>query len=373
MKTKGIVSAEVIVIKPELFLNILWKSDIEVVNVKRVNVTTLLISFDYRDYDKVVELVDAQKGKINILKKRGSIFTLKKMKRKKILVVGAVLIVGIIYFLSTFIWKVEIKTEKNISPYEVRKDLKRLGINGIIKKSDINVYNLEKKVEDINKGVLWIRIRIEGSTLKIRIKEKVNPPILKGGSVGDCIAERAGEIKRIFVNSGTAKVAPGDMVKEGDVLITGVQGKEGSEYSVTSEGVVIANTFYEKIMETQKSGTILDRTGNRDKDIYIKLFGAKIYLKKAINKYKYYDKIEDKNGFFNEIFYYEKSEKKITESEDEIISNAVKKLEESLKKNLRNDASIIDKNVTVEEVGNGKIRVKVMFCVEQNIAMVITG
>lgn len=373
MKANGIISAEIIVIKPELFLNLLWKSDIEVVNVKRVNVTTIIISFDYRDYDNVIELVNDQKGKINLIKKRGSIFTLKKMKKKKILVIGAVLIVGIIYFLSTFIWKVEIKTENNISPYEVRKDLKKLGVYGIMKKSDINVYNLEKKVEDINKGILWIRIRIEGSTLKIRIKEKVNPPTLKGGSVGDCIALKSGEIKRIFVNSGTAKVAPGDMVKEGDVLITGLQGKEGGEYSVTSEGVVIANTFYERIMEVQKSGTVLERTGNRDKDVYIKLFGAKIYLKKAINNYKYYDKIEDKNSFFNEVFYYEKDEKQITENEDKIINNAVLKLEESLKKNLRNDANIIDKNITVEDIGNGKVRVKVMFCVQQNIAMVVTG
>ena len=373
MKAKGIVSAEVIVLKPELFLNTLWKSDIEVINVKRVNITTLLIDFDYKDYDKVVELVNVQKGKIKILNKRGTIFVLKKIKKKKILVIGAILIVLVIYFLSTFIWKIQIRTEGNISPYEIRKNLKNIGISGILRKSDINVYRLEKKIEDINKDVLWIRIRIEGSTLKIKIREKVNPPILKGGSVGDCVAERAGEIRRIFVNSGTAKVKPGDIVKEGDVLIAATQGMEGQEYSVPSEGVVIANTFYEKIMEVQKDGTILERTGNRDKDVYIKLFHAKIYLKKTINKYKYYDKIEYKNGFYNQVFYYEKREKKITKSEDEIIKDSVNKLEKSLKKSLRNDADIIDKNITVEDVGNGRIRIKVMFCVKQNIAMVITG
>ena len=128
MKAKGIVSAEVIVI------NTLRKSYIEVINVKRVNITTLLIDFDYKDYDKVVELVNVQKGKIKILNKRGTIFVLKKIKKKKILVIGAILIVLVIYFLSTFIWKIQIRTEGNISPYEIRKNLKNIGISGILRK-----------------------------------------------------------------------------------------------------------------------------------------------------------------------------------------------------------------------------------------------
>ncbi|SJT71538.1 sporulation protein YqfD [Clostridioides difficile] len=46
-----------------------------------------------------------------------------------------------------------------------------------MKKSDINVYNIEKKMEDLDSEVMWVRARIEGSTLRVIVAEKVNPPV----------------------------------------------------------------------------------------------------------------------------------------------------------------------------------------------------
>jgi similar to stage IV sporulation protein len=43
-------------------------------------------------------------------------------------------------------------------------------------------------------------------------------------------------------------------------------------------------------------------------------------------------------------------------------------LQESLRKTLSNDAKIIDKKITVEDIKDGKILVKVIFTVEQDIA-----
>ena len=47
-----------------------------------------------------------------------------------------------------------------------------------------------------------------------------------------------------------------------------MQGKEGEEYEVPAKGIVIANTFYEKEMEVQVSGSKLEKTGKRGRDIY---------------------------------------------------------------------------------------------------------
>ena len=295
-----------------------------------------------------------------------------RLKSKKTLLIGVVLFLGILYGLSTYVWGIEIKTGDNVSPYEIRQDLKKIGIKPGMRKKDIDVYTLETKLEEINKDILWLRIRIEGSTLKVLIEEKVNPPKQEEVAVGDCTAEMGGEIKRIYVTSGTAMVTPGDFVKEGDVLITGIQGKEGGEYNVEAKGTVIANTFYERAMEVQISGTKMERTNKTDKDIYLNLWGVKIYLKKAINTFEYYDKIKENNGIFNVVHYYEKKEKEVNVERDKAIEEAIIKLEESLKKNLNNDAIISDRNVSVEDLSDGKIKVKVIFIVEQDIAHVVT-
>ena len=173
-------------------------------------------------------------------------------------------------------------------------------LNQDLSKSQINVHEIEKKMEDLNDQIMWIRIRIEGSTLKLVIKEKVNPPSKEKILFNQVVAKMDGEVKRIYTNSGNPAVVPGDIVKKGDNLILPIQGREGFEKEVKPSGTVIANTFYEKLMEIQISGEKLERSGRKNSDMYLSFFGKKIYLKKAINAFDYYDKIEEKNGFFKQ-------------------------------------------------------------------------
>ena len=172
----------------------------------------------------------------------------------------------------------------------------------------------------------------------------------------------------MYTYSGNPAVLPGDIVKEGDILIYPIQGREGFEVETKPSGKVIANTFYEKYMEVQVSGENLKRNGNKQSDVYLSFYGKKIYLKKTINKFMYYDKIEETNGVFNSVTYFEKKATQINEDKEKILEDASDKLEESLKKSLSNNAKIIKKDITTEDIGDGKLLVKVIFTVEQDIA-----
>ena len=370
---KGKVSMEAIVPSIEKFLNVLWQENIELFSVKKKSITTLRIEVSYLQYREVIALVEDMIGKVRIISKSGIIYTIKKIFNKKSLVAGAFLFVGIVYYLSTYVWSIEIVTENNLSPFEVRRNLEKLGIKSGMKKNNIDVYDLEGKLEAANNEILWLRIRIEGSTLKVLIKEKVNPPELSEKQVGDIIAERGGEIKRIFVTSGTPVVSPGDIVNENDVLIQGVRGIDENMHEVPAEGVVIANTFYEMSSEVKINGSEFLRTKKQDSDIYVELFGRKIYFKKAINNFKYYDKIEDKSKLIDIVKYYEKEKVEINIEEKDAIDATCNKLQKSLEKALSNDAKIVDKDITVNRIDDGKIVVKVIFVVEQNIALVVNS
>lgn len=364
----GIITLEISAPVPEKFLNLLWSRGVKITNVVRVDITTVRLDIEYNDYKEVEVAAKKSKGKVKVVGRSGGVFLLMKLKKQISLVIGGVVFLVGLYFLSTFVWSIEIKTGENLSPYEVRRVLSSLGVTPGIAKSKLNVYDLEKKLEDLNNNILWLRARIEGSTLKISIEEKVNPPLVEEEKSGDTIAKVGGEIKRIFITSGTSNVKPGDFVKEGDVLIKGVHGKEGGEYEVPAKGTVIANTFYEKEMEIQVGGTKLEKTGKKDRDIFLSFLGKKIYLKKAINTFKYYDRIEDKNSFLNFVTYYERKEKEVSVDKEEAIKKATEQLTGSLLKVLSNDDKVSGKEVYPEDVGEGKIRVKVMFVVEQDIA-----
>lgn len=363
----GKVVVEVNILKPERLLNILWNENVNVINIKRIDVATIRISIDYNDYDILVEAVRNLNGKSKIVSKTGILFIVGKLKSKLFLAIGGMLFLTILLYLSTYVWSIEINTKKNVSPYELRQQLYSIGIKPGISKDKIDVKDIEKQLENMNSEILWLRARIEGSTLKIFIEEKVNPPEIKEGKYGNLVAKMDGEVSRVYAFSGRSSVHIGDMVKVGDVVIEGINGKEEDPYQVVPDGVVMANTFYEKSMTTKIDGTELKRSGEKDSDIYIKILGKKIYLKKAIKEFKEYDKIEESGKIINKVNYFEKKEYPVQLSKEEAIDKAVKELEESLYSNLTREAKIIDRIISTSDSSDGNIVVNVVFVVEQNI------
>lgn len=364
----GQITIEVSALMPEKILNVLWNNGIYTCKVVKINLTTIRFNIAFEDYNETEMLIKKQKLKMKVIGKSGMIVLLLNLKRRMSLVIGAGVFFLVIYCLSNYIWAIDIQTKNNLSPFEVRQQLTAVGIKPGLKKSQINVYDIERKLEDLNDQIMWIRVRIQGSTLKLVIEEKVNPPSTEKTLPNSVVAKMDGEIKRVYTTSGNAAVVPGDIVKTGDVLILPVQGREGFEKEVKPSGTVIANTFYEKFMEIQISGDKLERTGKKDSDIYLNIFGKKIYFKKAINRFESYDKIEEKNGIFNKVIYFEKKGKPVNVDKESAIKEASDKLKESLGKTLSNNAKIIDNKATVEDVGEGKILVQVIFTVEQDIA-----
>ncbi|MGL5149615.1 MAG: sporulation protein YqfD [Clostridium sp.] len=364
----GIVEVEIVMLGAERLINTLWSNGIRIEEVKKPSVGVLRFKVQYEHYKDICEEVKKYKGKIRIVKTEGLLFYLVKVKGKFSLAIGmGIFLVGL-YILSSYVWAIEITTQRNVAPFEIRQELSTLGIKPGMKKSDIDVYELEKELQNANSDVLWLRARVEGSTLKILVEEKVNPPVTNITEKNEVVARKAGEVKRIYTQSGNPAVKAGDIVKEGDILIYPLQGKEGKEFQVKPKGNVIANTFYEKVMEIQVSGEKPQRTGKKDREIYLNIFGKKIYLKKAINNFESCDKIEGSKGFLNSSVYYEKKNKEVKGNKDELIKKAEQDLKKSLEKTLSNEAKIIDQKTTVEDIGDGKIHVRVSFVVEQDIA-----
>ena len=363
----GKVVVEINILKPERLLNILWNENIHIINVKRIDVATIHITIDYNDYENMVQIVKKLNGKFKIVGSKGILFFVGKLKSKFFLTIGGGIFVILLLYFSTFVWSIEITTKQNVSPYEIRQQLYSLGIKPGISKKDIDFKEVEKKLENINSDILWLRARVEGSTLKIAIEEKVNPPEINEEKYGNLVAKMDGEVSRVYAFSGRATVHSGEYVRAGDIVIEGINGKEEEPYEVIPDGVVMANTFYEKSMIATVNGTELKRSGEKDSDIYLTFFGKKIYIKKAIKDFKDYDKIEESGKIITNVDYYEKKEFPIELTEEEIINNSVKELEESLYNDLTREAKIVDRIVTTKKNSENDTLINVVFIVEQNI------
>lgn len=367
---KGTLIIEVQTLVPEKFINLLWNKNIPIKNIIRSDLTTFTMEINLEDYAALEELAKRLGARTRVMSRKGLAFFLMRLKRKGMLIGGVLIFFCILYYLSHYLWAVEINTEKYISPYEIRRDLQEFGIKPGIKKSKIDTFAVEDKIQSVNDNIMWVRARIEGSRLRIRIAEKTPPPqiFIKEG-VNDIVSKADAEIIRIYSIKGTPAVKAGDLVKKGQVLIKGTEGKEGQEYDVAAKGDVIAKTFYESFREIKTTGVENIYTGDKDSSIFINIAGIKIYLKKATKSFESYDKMESSKMFYNIIDFYEKEEKEINIDIKEAVNEASKDLENERIQQMDKSSKVIEKKVFVDNIQDG-IRVRMLFVVEENIAEV---
>ncbi len=349
---------------PEKFINLLWKNDVVVKNIRKINITTVILEVKLSDYGEISKVAKRTGTRVKIIGRSGMSFFLIKLKSRSALLIGMILFGSIIYYLSTFVWNIEISTENYISPYELRNQIKGFGVIPGMRKKNVDVYEIESKILRSNDEIMWVKARIDGVKLKVDVIERQSPPIIVSNkNPCNLIASKDGVVARVYTTDGTSIVKDGDSVQKGDILVNGEQGKEGSVYPVHAKGEVIARTFYEQIKEAPISKVTRVRTGNIFSNFYIKLGNKKVYLKNSLNPYKTYDKIENNNKFVCKETYYEVKVKNIptdvTKTQDEIYFNILRKLDKSVK--------IINKIESVKKENN-KYSIRVLVLAEENIA-----
>ena len=341
------------VIELEELINTLIKNDIDIDGINRLSISSAILSIQYKDFQKFKEIFNKYDGSYEIIGKDKRSTTIYTLRNRISLVIGIVIFFLSLMLLNEFVWSIDIKTEKNISPFEIRNLLYKEGIKEGTFKRKINYEDLEEKLKEDHPKISWVSVRPYGSKLLIDIREKQLPPsLIKDDTKKDLIAKKDGIISRVYTANGTALVKAGDVVKCGDPLISYIEGDETHSYEVVPKGVVMAKTFYEdKIVVPYKENN-RDRTGKYISNKYIIIAGNKICVKKAENKFEKYDKIEENYGPFVIEKYYEVIENEIDLDKESVIKKAEGELLEKIKSNISVNSSIMDKKIDKEEKGD---------------------
>ncbi len=247
----------------ERFLNLAATNDIYLWDIKRVNYTVLEMRASIEGFKALKEIVKKVGCRVEIIDKRGLPFILYRLKMRKMLGFGMIIFLGLIVFLSSFIWDIEVMGNEKIKTQDIIKVLEKENIKtGIIK------YNIDK---DYTKYFLldqfdnfsFISVDIKGTKLIIEVKEQDLPPErIDITTPCNIVASKKGVIVKAIAKNGEAVVRKGDIVDKGQVLITGVVPNlnTGGHIVVHSEGEVLAKTVYsykldEPIMKNVKVET----------------------------------------------------------------------------------------------------------------------
>lgn len=359
----------------EKFLNLIITNNIYVWEVIRISNTAILAKISLRGFKEIQPYVKITKCRVNILAKKGLPFLILNLKKRKMLVLSALVCLILIYIFSTFIWTIEIRGIENNNL--IAKQLKELGLKPGISKYNLDIHKIESQFLLNNNNISWIGINIKGTKALVKIVEKTktkNP--VEEDLPCNIIAKKDGLIQKITVLYGVAVKKPGDTVKAGDLIISGIIEKPNLETRfVKAKGEVIARTWYESYADIPLEKKEFVRTGNYLVVYNISIGNNNISISSKKNNFKHYDKISKviTNKYLPFViykdFYYETKQQIIKLTENEAENSALQLAMENINNFMSKEAEIINKKENVI-ILDGKIaRANIILEVLENIGI----
>ncbi len=311
-KIKGIMKISVEGFFIERFINLCLKEGIEIWDAERINEGIVNVKFFYTNYEKICEIANITRCKIEVLEKNGAPFLINKYKHRKIFAALIAIISMLITIINMFVWQVEIKGDFSIPIEEVKQFLEEENIKvGVLKRSiDTEAAKLDITLK--RKDISWIGINLNGNKIVVEIvpKELAEVDIYEA-TIGNIISDKSGIVEKIYVAEGTAMVKKGELIEKGTVLISGmvtngVNTKAGilgdtsfmtESRMVRAQGDVTLKTTYVEKTKIPYEKDIVSKTGNVEKSYKLKINNYPINLLNKVTNFEKYDTITTEKTF----------------------------------------------------------------------------
>lgn len=253
----GYVTFDVIGKYPERFINIVTKNRLAIWNTTKLN-GTLSAQMYVKDYRNIRILCRKSSVRLKIKSRHGLPFCIRKYKPRVGVVAGIVVFVAVVWFMSCFVWTIEITGLETISHSELMRALKENGLS-------IGTYKVGKSFQTIARDTMldvdkigWMAINVTGSHASVELKEKALSPHVEDTSVPANIKAKCdGLIKSIDVRMGKSYFEAGSAVVKDQLIVSAVvEDKRQGVRLVRADADVIAYTNEKKTFCVNKNQSV---------------------------------------------------------------------------------------------------------------------
>jgi similar to stage IV sporulation protein len=365
----------------ERFLNVLTRNGLHIWNVKRHGTETITFKIRLQDARKIRPFVRKSGCTISFLHRSGVPFLFRRLLLNSGFLIGSVLCLFMIFFLSNMVWGIEIKGAKPATEYQIRKELDKMGVKiGEIQFFIDNVESIQRKLTDNIGNLTWVGVDLQGTTYHFQVVEKNEPKKPEVLSPRNLIAKKKAIIVKTYIENGQPMVVKNDHVEKGQLLVSGLIGNEENTQAVAAKGEVWGETWYLSHVElplTSKFSVFSGKEQQKHSLLIGKLkipiwgFGKPQFkdIKTETNEHKiHFLKWELPISYVNTTLR-EKEEYTRTYTEPEAESLALEMAKKEIKSKLDEDAIIKDEKILQSVINSGKVILDIHFKVIENIAV----
>lgn len=305
----GVITLRLKGSNPERLINIALTRGIYIWDLKQRE-ETLQLRIRSSAFKALQSIAEENGYEWEIIEKRGLPFYKTVMKRRMGLLGGAVLFLLVLYFMSSFVWFIDVTGNDKVNEKTIIAAAARNGIYSGAAKWGFSANTVERAILREIPQLTYIQCDVRGVKVRIKVVEKILP----GDEVtGPChiVAAKDGIVEDILVLEGQANVKVGQVVGTGDILISGIvyppvpyalqEGETPPDlepYPVRARGTVKARIWYEGYGECPLRAEKKEYTGRSVSSFNLQTPWKKINLKKGNPAFAHYQ-IEKRSNIWH--------------------------------------------------------------------------
>jgi similar to stage IV sporulation protein len=364
----------------ERFINTLTRSGIYIWNVKNHGTQAVTFKMKLEDAKKIRSLARNSDCKIEFLQRAGAPFLFKRVLKNSGFVAGALAFFAVILLLSNMVWGIEIKGANPATEYQIRKELDKMGLKtGKLQFFVDNVESIQRKLSNNIEAITWVGVELKGTTYHLQVVEKNEPDRPEYLSPRHLVAKKKAVIVDMFVEEGRPVVDIHDHVQPGQLLVSGIIGKEGETESVPARGEILGETWYKSTVELPLKSTFQVFNGNEKVKHSITIGSLNIpvwgFGKPEFKEYEL-EENEKRIRFlkwelpfsYKNVTFREREQVTRIYSNEEAFDVAKVMARNDIKNRLEENAKVKGEKVLHQSVDNGKVTISIHFQIIENIA-----
>lgn len=271
-RLRGFVRLELHGRKLEKLLNELTARRYAVWDIRRTGPDAVGLCISLRDFFRLRTLCKetGSRVRIRIRERHGFPFALDKLGRRKMFLTGFGLFFVSIFILSSLVWRVDVEGYDKLTPGEVLQAAKEQGIYRFQWKFRLDEPDkLSRELQSRLPGTAWVGVDIQGTRIHIKVVESARPEQRELQSPRHLVATKNALVTSILAEKGKPLVRPKMNVSKGDILISGIIGNETNQETVVAQGTVRGIVWEEATVEIPLTLTRKVYTGESQTRSYL--------------------------------------------------------------------------------------------------------
>ncbi len=190
------------------------------------------------------------------------------------MIVGAVLAALLLVAASLFVWEVEITCDAELPQGEIIAELGEAGLYRGAFLPHLDREEIATALRRADERVAFVAVNVTGTVVRVQIRASEDIPKERPVQPANLVARCDGVITLPLVFEGECLVAPGDVVRAGEILASGLIDTQNHGYRVTrAAGEILARTTTTYTVRVPLFDTERVQTGREKREFTLLFFG----------------------------------------------------------------------------------------------------